>query len=149
MRFKAWKSLKKIVKNISKYLLISFYFQNSNKEKAAVSYQKAQQELAKFNTKASFLLQAAAWYNFGIVLKDKEGYPFVMDILTKHAIPLTEKAGDKQKLAHYYSQFGTILMYNAQFDKATTYNQKAIDLLKKDFSNSSTSFKLRFWVISS
>ena len=122
----------------SYYFYEGQYFQNSNKEKAAVSYQKAQQELAKFNTKASFLLQAAAWYNFGIVLKDKEGYPFVMDILTKHAIPLTEKAGDKQKLAHYYSQFATILMYNAQFEKAEAYNKKAIDLLKNDFPNSST-----------
>ncbi len=62
-----------------------------------------------------------------------------MDILTKHAIPLTEKAGDKQKLAHYYSQFATILMYNAQFEKAEAYNKKAIDLLKNDFPNSSTS----------
>lgn len=114
------------------------YFQNWNKEKAAISYQKAQKELRKFNTKASLLLQATSWYNYGIVKKDKEGYPFVMDILTKYSIPLTEKAGDKEKLAHYYSQFGTILMYNAQFDKATTYNQKAIDLLKKDFPNSST-----------
>jgi len=126
------------------YLKASYFFyegqlyQNWNKEKAALSYQKAQKELSRFKTKASYLMQASAWYNFAITKKDKEGYPFVMDILTKYAIPLTEKSGDKEKLAHYYSQFGTILMYNAQFDKAETYNQKAIDLLKKDFSKSST-----------
>ncbi|WP_296150670.1 sensor histidine kinase [uncultured Flavobacterium sp.] len=114
------------------------YFQNWDKEKAAASYQKAQKALQKFNTKASLLLQASAWYNYGIVKKDKEGYPFVMDILTKHAIPLAEKAGDKEKQAHYYSQFGTILMYNAQFAKAAAYHQKAIDLLSKGFPNSST-----------
>jgi two-component system NarL family sensor kinase len=53
-------------------------------------------------------------------------------------IPLAEQCGDPEKLAHYYAQLATILMNNAQFNKAEIYNQKAIDLLKDRFPASTT-----------
>lgn len=114
-----------------------FYY-NWNKPKAAKSFQAAIENLKPYPTEASYLLQAASWYNYAIMVKDKEGYPFVLDILTNHAIPLAKKSGNREKTAHYYSQFGTLLMYNGQFAEATKYNQMAIDLLKNDFPNSTT-----------
>lgn len=114
------------------------FYTTRNREKAAASYKKAQIALAKFNTKAALVLQASAWYNYAVMSKDKEGYPFVMKILTEQTIPLAQRSGNKERLAHYYSQFGTILMYNAKFEEAEDYNQKAIDLLEKDSPKSST-----------
>lgn len=114
------------------------YYSTRSKAKAAQSFQMAQKQLAAFKGKDALLMQAAAWYNYAIALKDSKGYPYVMEVLTKQAIPLARQSGNVEKLAHYYSQFGTILMYNAQFDKAALYNKKAIDLLEKDVPQSPT-----------
>ena len=103
-----------------------------NKHKAARYFKMAQGKLLEFNGKGALLLRAAAWYNEAIALKDAKGYPYVMDVLSRHAIPLAKQSGDTEKLAHYYSQFGTILMYNAQFEQAELYNKKAISLLEKE-----------------
>lgn len=113
------------------------YYYNKDKVKAANSFKIAQGRLLKFKSKQSSLMQAAAWYNYAIMRKDTEGYPFVMDVLTRYSIPLAKQAGNQEKLAHYYSQFGTILMYNAQFDQAAMYNQMAIDILEKGIPESS------------
>lgn len=114
------------------------YYSTRSKAKAARSFQMTQKQLAAFKGKDALLMRAAAWYNYAIALKDSKGYPYVMEVLTKQAIPLARQSGNVEKLAHYYSQFGTILMYNAQFDKAALYNKKAIDLLEKDIPQSPT-----------
>lgn len=114
------------------------YYYNWNKVKAAAAFLNAIKNLKPFQFKESYLLQAASWYNYGIMIKDKEGYAAVMDIVTQHAIPLAEKSGDKEKLSHYNSQFGTILMYNGKFEEAIPYNKKAIDLLSKEYPTSAT-----------
>ncbi|MEO8254075.1 MAG: sensor histidine kinase [Flavobacterium sp.] len=112
------------------------YFFNKDKIKAANSFKEAQKHLLQFNGASSLLMQAASWYNYAIMRKDEKGYPFVMNILTKYSIPLAKKAGNNQKLSHYYSQFGTILMYNGQFEQAAEYNKLAIDLLSSSSPNS-------------
>jgi len=112
------------------------YYSTRNKDKAARSFKLAQKQLALFKGKDALLIQAAAWYNYAIAVKDSKGYPYLMEVLTKHAIPLARQSGNVEKLAHYYSQFGTILMYNAQFEQAALYNKKAIDLLQKDLPRS-------------
>jgi len=112
------------------------YYSTRNKDKAARSFKLAQKQFALFKGKDALLMQAAAWYNYAIAVKDSKGYPYLMDVLTKHAIPLAKQSGNVEKLAHYYSQFGTILMYNAQFEQAALYNKKAIDLLQKDLPRS-------------
>lgn len=72
------------------------------------------------------------------MVRNEKGDPFVIDILINKAIPLSEQAGDVEKLAHYYVQLASLLMNNASFDKAEVYNQKAIDLLKDRFPASTT-----------
>lgn len=101
-------------------------------EKAILTLQKATKKLAAFHTPASYEAAAAAWYNAAILQRNKKGDPFVINILLNKSIPLAQKSGKPKKIAHYYSQLGTLFMYNSQFDKAESYNQKAIDLLEKN-----------------
>ncbi|WP_300486487.1 sensor histidine kinase [Flavobacterium sp.] len=108
-----------------------------NPEKAQLSLRKATQKLTAFRTAASYETAAAAWYNYAILQRNKKGDSFVIDILLNKSIPLAQQSGKSEKMAHYYSQLGTLFMYNAQFDKAEAYNKKAIGLLEKNKPGSS------------
>lgn len=107
-----------------------FYF-NSDPAKAAISFFSAQQKLAAFTTKEAKQFRSMAWFNYGIMQRGVKGDDFVMDTWLTNAIPLAEQAGDEDKLALYYTQLGTLLMYNARFDKAQVYIDKALVLLEK------------------
>lgn len=106
------------------------YYFHRNQALAAKSFKKASEMLAPFKSKESLQGLAASWYNYGIMVRNEKGDDFIIDILLNKSVPLAEKAGNAEKIAHYYSQLGTILMYNAKFDKAEIYNKKAIDLLE-------------------
>lgn len=114
------------------------YYFNIDKAKAAQSFKTAQTALLPFNTRESWQNQAASWFNYGIMVRNEKGDSYVIDLLLNKAIPLSEKAGFREKLAHFYVQAATLLMNNARFDKAELYNQKAIDLLKDSFPASTT-----------
>jgi len=109
-----------------------FYF-NSDLAKAAEAFQAAQTALQPFKTPEAYQSAAAAWFNYAIMKRNEKGDSFVTDILLNKSIPLAEKSGNTEKLAHFYVQLATLLMNNARFDKAEIYNQKAIDLLKNKF----------------
>jgi signal transduction histidine kinase len=111
------------------------YF-DSDHAKAAALFMKAQEGFARFNDPEAYEFRAASWYNYGIMRKAEEGDGFLLDILMNKSIPLSEKGNNKQKTAHFYSQLGTLLMYNGQFDKAAVYNNKAIGLLEGSFPQS-------------
>ncbi|PWG81396.1 sensor histidine kinase [Pararcticibacter amylolyticus] len=106
------------------------YYYNWNVRKAAVAFAKAQKALSAFHTPAAYSRQAAAWYNYALMNRDK-GYEFIARITLQYVLPNAEKAGDKIMLAHFYTQLSTILMNNYQFTKASNYNNKAIALLEK------------------
>lgn len=114
------------------------YYFHRNQPRAAVSFKKAVEMLASFKTPESQQSLAASWYNYGIMVRNEKGDDFLIDILFNKSIPLAEKSGNTEKAAHYYSQLGTILMYNSQFDKAEIYNKKAIDLLENKKPGSTT-----------
>lgn len=114
------------------YYLGQYYF-NTQTAQAAVAFQQAQQQLARFTTPEACLFASMAWFNYGIMLRAEKGDDFVTDIWLNKAIPLAEKAGHEEKKAHYYTQLATLLMYNARFDKAELYNNKAIELLEKKY----------------
>lgn len=107
-----------------------------NMAKASVSFDRAQKELAAFQTKEAYLTRSAAWFNYGLMNRQTKGDDFAVDIALNKAIPLATKAGDTQKVAFYYSQLATMLMYNSQFSKAEIYNKKAIDLLEAESKES-------------
>ncbi|MDR6342079.1 signal transduction histidine kinase [Filimonas zeae] len=119
------------------FYLGQYYF-NTHTAQAAVAFQQAQQQLAPFTTQEAYLFAAMAWFNYGIMLRAEKGDDFVTDIWLNKAIPLAEKSGNEEKAAHFYTQLATLLMYNARFDKAALYNNKAIALLEKKYPTSSS-----------
>ena len=112
------------------------HFLESNKEKAAVSFQKAIQEFSKIKTEEADFYIASSWYNYGVTQKNKEGYPFLVKILVEKSIPQVEKYTNHKSLGQFYSQLAIILTYNAEFAKAFEYNTKAIKILEKNAPHS-------------
>ncbi|MDH6252921.1 two-component system NarL family sensor kinase [Chryseobacterium sp. H1D6B] len=116
------------------------YNLDRNKNKAASSYQKAIQALSKFKTEESDIFQALAWFNYGVTQKNKEGYPFLVKIILEKSIPLIQKYENSRHLGFMYSQLAIVLTYNAEFQKADIYNNKAINILEKNAPRSSELF---------
>jgi len=116
------------------------YFLESNKEKAAVSFQKAIQEFSKIKSQEADFYIASSWYNYGVTQKNKEGYPFLVKILVEKSIPQIEQYKDHKTLGQFYSQLAIILTYNAEFAKAYEYNTKAIKILEKNAQHSAELF---------
>ncbi|WP_294328216.1 tetratricopeptide repeat-containing sensor histidine kinase [uncultured Chryseobacterium sp.] len=112
------------------------YNLDRNKTKAAVSYQKAITALSKFRNEESDLLQAAAWYSYGVTQKDKKGYPFLVKTILEKSIPLAKKYEQSRNLGLLYTQLAVILTYNAEFKKSEEYNTKALKILEKHYPTS-------------
>lgn len=112
------------------------YFLERNKEKAALSFQKAIQEFSKIKTEEADFYIASSWYNYGVTQKNKEGYPFLVKILVEKSIPQVEKYKNHKTIGQLYSQLAIILTYNAEFEKAFEYNTKSIKLLEKNAPHS-------------
>ena len=105
------------------------YYSSLNPEKAKLLLQKATKALAVFKVPFSKEIEAAAWYNYAIAVRNEKGDSFLIKTLLEKSIPLATQSGKPEKTAHYYSQLGMLLMYNAQFDKAEIYFNKTIGLL--------------------
>ena len=116
------------------------YYLDRNKEKAGVFYQQAIKALSKIKSEESDLLQASAWYSYGVTQKDKEGYPFLVKTILEKSIPLAKKYENSRNLGFLYTQFAVILTYNAELKKSEEYNKKALEILEKHFPNSSELF---------
>ncbi|MCJ8154649.1 sensor histidine kinase [Chryseobacterium sp. SSA4.19] len=134
---------KKLGEKYSYYRALSYFYEGQyyyirNRKKASAAFKKAIEALGRFKDSKSYQKLSAAWFNYGLMNKDKEGYDFVTKIILEKAIPYAEKARSPITVAHYYTQLSTILMNNSRFDKAIDYNQKAIDILEKADPKSST-----------
>jgi len=116
--------------NAKYYFYIGHYYLSKDKKKAAVFFKKSIEMLSEFNTKEANEILSYAWYNYGITQKDQKGYQYLIGVLTEKSIPLLEKSRNIKKLGYLYSQLGIILTYNAEFQKAQIYLEKAIELLK-------------------
>lgn len=116
------------------------YYLEKNREKASHYFQKSIEELTKFKTEESHILQSLAWYNYGVTQKNKKGYPFLIKIVLEKSIPLVEKYENNKNLGFLYTQLAILLTYNAEFEKAGNYNHKAIELLEKNAPHSSELF---------
>ncbi|MFW0718313.1 sensor histidine kinase [Pedobacter sp. N23S346] len=114
------------------------YYSAQNPKKAAVFFKKAEESLAPIHTKNAYLKRASAWFFYALMEKDTKGYEFITRITLDHVIPLANKSGDMEDIAHYYGQLSTVLMNNYQFAKAAEYAQKAIGILEKHAPKSSS-----------
>ncbi|MFA6246579.1 MAG: histidine kinase, partial [Mucilaginibacter sp.] len=108
------------------------YYFSWNTAKAATAFKKAEEAFSVLHTPKAHGRRAAAWFNYALMNKDSKGYEFVTRIILEKVLPEAEKAGEKVMLAHFYTQLSTVLMNNYQFDKAGTYNQRAIELLQNE-----------------
>ncbi|WP_353150118.1 hypothetical protein [Chryseobacterium sp.] len=116
------------------------YYQDFNKEKAASAYQKAIEALSKIKNKKSDFYVALCWYSYGVAQKNKEGYPFLIRTMLEKSIPAAEKYGDSKILGFLYTQLALMLTYNAEFEKAHAYNEKALAILEKEAPHSAELF---------
>ncbi|RNL56495.1 sensor histidine kinase [Pedobacter jejuensis] len=127
-----------------KFLQAAFYFYQggylvaNDKISAEQAYGKACAELAKYSTKDAKQLLAYSWFNYALVKRAENGYEYLIDIILKKVIPISESINDTERTAYYYTQLGCAFMYNAQFNKAELLFNKSIALAEKTYPNSST-----------
>ncbi|MCX8530770.1 tetratricopeptide repeat-containing sensor histidine kinase [Chryseobacterium luquanense] len=122
------------------YYYNGLYFLEKDKEKASGYFQMAIKELGRFKTEKSDIIQALSWFNYGLIKKNKEGYPFFIKIMLEKSIPLVEKYETSRTLGFLYTQLALTFTYNAEFQKAEYYNNKAIENLQKNSPNSAELF---------
>ena len=122
------------------YYYSGMFFLEKDKGKASEYFQMAIKELGRFKTEKSDMIQAVAWFNYGLTKKNKEGYPFFIKIMLEKSIPLVEKYKTSRTLGFLYTQLALTFTYNAEFQKAEYYNNKAIEILQKNSSNSAELF---------
>ncbi|WP_312298067.1 ATP-binding protein [Chryseobacterium sp.] len=122
------------------YYYEGLYYQDLNKDKATVSFRKAIAKLSEFKSQKADSYLSLCWYNYGILQKNKEGYPFLIKTMLEKSIPTVEKYGDTKILGFLYTQLALMLTYNAEFEKAGYYNEKAIHILEKKAPHSTELF---------
>lgn len=122
------------------YYYEGLYYQDLNKDKATVSFRKAIAKLSEFKNQKADSYLSLCWYNYGILQKNKEGYPFLIKTMLEKSIPTVEKYGDTKILGFLYTQLALMLTYNAEFEKAGYYNEKAIHILEKKAPHSTELF---------
>lgn len=120
----------------NKYLQGLYYFYGGqvffeiDKRQAEKLYLKADSLLGKFETAESYYFRAKAWHNYGACRQHDDDSKTMLAVLINKAIPLAIKSGNKEYLATNYADVGLIFMNQWQYDKAATYYDKAISILK-------------------
>ncbi|MEE6127212.1 ATP-binding protein [Chryseobacterium arthrosphaerae] len=122
------------------YYYEGLYYQDLNRDKATASFRKAIAQLSELKSQKADFYQSLCWYNYGILQKNKEGYPFLIKTMLEKSIPTVEKYGDTKVLGFLYTQLALMLTYNAEFEKAGYYNEKAIHILEKKAPHSTELF---------
>ena len=113
------------------------YYSARNPKKAAFFFKKAEEAFASIHSKPAYAKRASAWFYYALAEVNTKGYEFITKITLDKVIPLAKKSGDIENIAHYYSQLSTLLMNNAQFTKATEYDEQAIAILERHAPKSS------------
>lgn len=115
-----------------RYFYEADYIFYSNPDRSATLYKLAAQLFSKYDTSESIKYLADSWFYYGLMLKDKNGYDFFMDIAFNKSIPLLEKIGSVEKKSHYYMQIGALFTFNRQYEKSEEFLIKAYSLLDRD-----------------
>lgn len=101
------------------------------KSAALKSYEQALAGLRKHKDGRSRMLAAASWYQYAYLQTAEKGYDYLVDIITKHCIPLSKDLERKELLAYYYTQLGLTFMSVGQFEKAQEQHLEALAILSK------------------
>ena len=103
----------------------------TNMPKAEQFYLKADSLLAPFKTTEAYKFRARALHNYAVVRQFANDPKTMMAVLIDKAIPLMRLAGDKNYLAQYYGDVALVFMNQWQYDKAQSYYDEAIEILKQ------------------
>lgn len=122
------------------YYYEGLHYQDQNKDKATAAFRQAIEKLSELKIQKADLYLSLSWYNYGILQKNKEGYPFLIKTMLEKSIPTVEKYGDSKTLGFLYTQLALMLTYNAEFEKADYYDKKAVQILEKKAPQSTELF---------
>lgn len=93
-------------------------------------YMLADSLLSRFKTQEAYLFRAKAWYEYGRLQQHKDNYKTFADIILNKSIPLARQSGNQTLIGKNYLGLAIIFKNAGQFDKAETYCQQAIEILK-------------------
>lgn len=119
-----------------RYLTGLYYFYqagiyyDNDRDKAQKLYIQADDFLKQISTKESYEYRAKLWHNYISISQAKGDNKTFMDMTISHCIPLAEKSGNKSLLAGYYVDVGMMSINYNEFQKAITYLNRAVDVLK-------------------
>ena len=101
------------------------YF-NTDIPKSEAAYLKADSALSSFKTTEAYTFRALSWRNYGALEQRWKDEQTFANIVLNKAIPMAEKAGNKDFIAACYTDLGMSFANEEYFDKAAIYNDKAI-----------------------
>lgn len=87
--------------------------------------------LSSFTMPEAYYFRARCWHNYGALREKEDDSKTMLAVLIDKAIPLAIKSGNKEYLAQNYADIGLIFMNRWQYEKAKSYYDKAIALLKE------------------
>lgn len=108
------------------------YLYDLNIAEAKNSYMLATKKLEPFTTKESYHFRSRSWRNYSALLQLENNDSGMLKALVQHAIPLAQKAGDKEQEGSEHILVGQIFMNRQLFLKANEYLNKGLTLLKSD-----------------
>lgn len=69
------------------YYYEGLYYQDLNRDKATASFRKAIAQLSELKSQKADTYLSLCWYNYGILQKNKEGYPFLIRTMLEKVSP--------------------------------------------------------------
>jgi len=107
-----------------------YVYYTSDMVKSEAAYKKADSMLSRFDHKEAYMARANIWTNLATIQQRKDNDKEYITIMLGRAIPLALKAGDSIVLGSQYVGVGVAFMNTDQYEKAETYFDKAIAILK-------------------
>ncbi|WP_460687164.1 tetratricopeptide repeat-containing sensor histidine kinase [Niabella aquatica] len=105
-------------------------YMDYNYDAGLAEFKKANRLFEKFPIAASYLYQSRSWSNIAVLEQYRNNDKEYTSILLDKAIPLALKAGDKIKMAGYYTMVGLPFMNNRNLQKAIYYFSQSNDIIK-------------------
>lgn len=103
---------------------------NNHPKLAKAAFTKADWALQKFSTKEAYLFRSMCWYNYAFQLYINAQSKESVAVILHQAIPLALKSGNLAFLGKNYYQLSVAFKELHQYDKESSYLNKAISTLK-------------------
>ena len=105
-------------------------YMDYNYDAGKAEFKKANSLFEKFHFAESYIYQSRSWSNIAVLEQYQNNDKEYTSILLDKAIPLALKAGDKIKMAGYYTMVGLPFMNNRNLQKAIYYFTRSNNIIK-------------------